>query len=233
MRRRKARYVGGLAAAGTATISLSVNCKDAPGYRELSNSFGNDVAKLMAMKKAEIARTSKQPFSWCKGLAYTLGAGTAFASLIPYALILAYVANMELLDLRAIHDPSVSMLPSLRAVGLVFVILLAIPFALFVFAAAPITLSYAIMRWTAGQVYLNLLRRTMIGLVLGVSAETAIPAFLSARGSVWQRITAPHSSILPLLVAVFTGAALGAFIRPHWLGLSETMETNRSPATQR
>ena len=77
------------------------------------------------------------------------------------------------------------------------------------------------MRWVAGRVQLPLLRRTIAGLALSVGAETAIPVVLSAHGSVWHRLTVPHPSLLPLIVAAFTGPVLGALTRPRWLGVPE------------
>lgn len=160
-------------------------------------------------------RSANWPFGWWKGLALTLGIGTALASLIPYTMILGYVTNGVLIGngVHQIPPPSLWVIPGTAAISL-----LVVP-AMFAFVAVPITLSYAAVRWAAKHTRLTLIRRIAIGLVLGVAAESALPAFLSAHGSIWERLTAPHPSSVPLLVAAFTGGTLGALIRPRWLGL--------------
>jgi hypothetical protein len=133
-------------------------------------------------------------------------------------MILADVANAVLIgngmlgNIHQIPPPSLWVIPETAAI-----LLLVVP-AMFAWVAVPITLSYAAVRWAAKYMRLTLTRRMAIGFVLSVAAETALPAFLSAHGSVWERLTAPRPSNFPLLVAAFTGGALGALIRPQWLG---------------
>lgn len=166
------------------------------------------------------SQSTNRPFGWWKGLALTLGTGTALASLIPCTMILAYFTKGVLIGngivgyVHEIPPPSLWVIPATAAISL-----LVVP-AMFTFVAVPISLSYAAVRWVSKHTRLTLTRRIAIGFVLSVAAESALPAFLSAHGSVWERLTAPHHSNVPLLVAAFTGGTLGALVRPQWLGIN-------------
>ena len=176
--------------------------------------------KGMLVNEVEIgSRPANRRFGWWKGLALTLGVGTALASLIPYTMILADVTNGVLIGngllghLHQIPPPSLWVIPQTAAISL-----LVLP-AMFAIVVVPITLSYTAARLAAKHIRLTLTRRIAIGVALGIAAESALSAFFSSHGSEWERLAAPHPSNVPLLVAAFTGGALGTLIRPRWLGI--------------